>query len=153
MKKLRIIYSLCFMSIFLLSCEGLRTAAFDQYSYQKATEIKVEASILLENAVDPYSQHEEQVKALRTDLKKIIEYEKNKSYNDISLAMWQILSDEEKNLLAGLLKRWENEQHLSAAFVQELKAQIMEAINLIIKYEAAKDKTSQAQLKQLINTY
>jgi len=153
MKKLKIIYSLCFMSIFLMSCEGLRTAAFDQYSYQKATEIKVETANLLENAVKPYAQHEEEVNALRTDLQKIIEYEKNKSYNDISLAMWEILSDEEKNLLAGLLKRWEEEQQLSPAFVQESKAQVMEAINLIIKYEAAKDKTTQAQLKQLIKTY
>ncbi|MDQ7916316.1 hypothetical protein RBU60_01915 [Mesonia sp. MT50] len=141
------------MSIFLVSCEGLRTAAFDQYSYQKATEIKVEAANLLDSAVYPYAEHEQKVEKLREDLQKIIEYEKNKSYNDISLAMWQILSDEEKNLLAGLLKRWENQQQLSPAFVQESKAQVMEAINLIIKYEAAKDKTSKAQLQKLINTY
>ncbi len=141
------------MSLLMLSCDGLKTAAFDQYSYQKATEIKVETAALLEKAVEPYAQHEEEVEALRTNLQKIIEYEKNKNYNDISLAMWQILSEEEKNLLAGLLKRWENQQKLSVVFVQEAQGQVMEAINLIIKYEAAKDKTSKTQLQKLINTY
>lgn len=153
MKNLKKIVGFCMISVLMLSCDGLRTAAFDQYSYQKATEIKVETASLLTKAVEPYVQHEEEVEALRTELQKIIEYEKNKNYNDISLAMWQLLSDEEKNLLAGLLSRWEKEQQLSPVFLRESQAQVMEAINLIIKYEAAKDKTSKTQLKQLINSY
>ena len=90
------------------------------------------------------------IKDLKSELDKIIEYEKNKPYNDISLRMWEILSDEERNLLAGFLRRWEQEKQMSRVFVDEAKSQILEAIDIIIKYESNKDKESKDDLMNLI---
>ncbi|MGB5819936.1 MAG: hypothetical protein WBG90_10675 [Saonia sp.] len=44
---------LLFFSI-LSSCGAVKTAVFDQYSYQKAIEIKVDASNLIEKSTGPY---------------------------------------------------------------------------------------------------
>lgn len=140
----------CFLNF---SCEALRTAAFDQYSYQKATELKVESSRLMDKAVTPYSENREAINDLWLELDKIIAYEENKPYNDITLEMWKILSDEERNLLGGFLKRWKEEGELSAVFVREAKGQVMEAIDLIIHYEAKKEKETKDKLVELINQY
>ena len=149
MKKLHLFYFTIF-SVFFISCDSIRTATFDQYSYQKATEIKVETNQLLDNAIYPYEDYEGDIKDLKSELDKIIEYEKNKPYNDISLKMWKILSDEERNLLAGFLRRWEEEEQMSRVFVDEAKSQILEAIDIIIKYESNKDQESKDDLMNLI---
>ncbi|VVU99226.1 hypothetical protein FVB9532_00478 [Mesonia oceanica] len=153
MKKLKLFYVVILASLLSISCESIKTAAFDQYSYQKATEIKVESNHLIENATNPYGNYETEVEELLSDLDKIIEYEKNKPYNDVSLQLWQILSDDERNLLAGFLKRWKEKGQMSEVFVSEAKSQVMEAIDLIIQYEANKNKQSKEQLISLINNY
>ena len=56
------------------------------------------------------------------------------------------MADQDKSLLAGFLKRWEDEQQLSQVFTNEAKAQIMEAFDLIIKYEANKNKENKTNL-------
>ncbi len=153
MKKLQILYVVIVTSLLSISCESTKTATFDQYSYQKATEIKVESNHLIDKATNPYKNYETEVEELLSELDKIMEYEKNKPYNDVSLQMWKILSDEERNLLAGFLKRWKEKGQMSAVFVNEAKSQVMEAIDLIIKYESSKDKQSKEQLMSLINNY
>lgn len=153
MKKLQIFYAVIVTSFLFISCESTKTAAFDQYSYQKATEVKVESNHLIEKATKPYENYEVEVEELLSDLDKIMEYEKNKPYNDVSWQLWQILSDEERNLLAGFLKRWKEKGQMSLVFVNEAKSQVMEAIDLIIKYEASKDQQSKKQLLNFINNY
>lgn len=150
MKKLQIYYTVFVLSMLFISCNSIKTATFDQYSYQKATEIKVTSHRLLDKAVYPYATYEPEAEELLTELDKMVEYEKNKPYNDVSLQMWQLLSDEERNLLAGLLKRWKEKGQLSEVFVNEAKSQVMEAIDLIIKYESSKDKQSKEQIKNFL---
>lgn len=149
---------LFFLSVFgtilsAVSCDAIRTTAFDQYSYQQAIEIKVESAHLMDKATTPYSDNQEAINDLWLELYKIIAYEENKPYNDISLEMWKILSDEERNLLGGFLKRWQEEGTLSAIFVREAKVQVMEAIDLIIQYEAKKEKETKNKLVELISKY
>lgn len=72
-----------------VSCDAIRTAAFDQYSYQQAIEIKVESARLMDKAVTPYTENQEAVDDLWLELDKIIAYEENKPYNDITLEMWK----------------------------------------------------------------
>ncbi len=143
--KLKLFLSSLLFSV-LLSCNAVKTAVYDQYSYQQTISLKVESEALIENATDNFSNHEAEVNDLVLELKKIVEYEKNKPNNEITYAMIKLMADQDKNLLAGFLKRWENEQQLSQVFTNEAKAQIMEAFDLIIKYEANKNKENKQSI-------
>ena len=136
----------------LVSCTSTKTALFDQYSYQKTTELKVETSNLIDKAATSYSANKIQIDKLLLDIEKLVEYEKNKPNNEISFAMWTILNDKEKNLLAGFFKRWEEKDKLSSTFSKEAKNQVLEAFDLLIQYELKKDKESANLLLNLINS-
>lgn len=151
MKTNLIKLSLLFVTTaFLLSCNSLRTAVFDQYSYQKAIEIKVDASRLMDESTSPFMEHSNDVTILRSDIKKILMYEENKPNNGISYQMWQLLANNEKNLLAGYFKKWEEDGQLSEGFIQAAKPQIVEAMDLLIQYESKKDKESKESLMAII---
>ena len=137
-------------SILLVCCNSLKTAVYDQYSYQKTIEIKVEAENLIDKATTPYTDHLQDIGELGLEIQKILEYEKNKPNNEITYAMWQILADKDKNLLVGFFKRWKDKGQLNSFFVEEAKAQIMEAMDLLITFESKKDKESKDRLLQLI---
>lgn len=143
--KLKLFLSSLLFSV-LLSCNAIKTAVYDQYSYQQTISLKVESEALIEKATDNFSNHEAEINDLVLELKKLVEYEKNKPNNEITYAMIKLMADQDKNLLAGFLKRWENEQQLSQVFTNEAKAQIMEAFDLIIKYEANKNKENKQSI-------
>ncbi|MDC8006028.1 hypothetical protein POV27_18395 [Aureisphaera galaxeae] len=149
-KKVVIAVLIVGSGMFFSSCTALQTAPYDQYSYQKSVEIKVEASRLMDKATLPYSDHLEEIESLSLEIEKIVAYEKNKPNNGITYTMWQILSDEEKNLLSGFFKRWKEKETLSGIFVTEAKAQVMEAMDLLIRYEGQKDKEAKEKLLDLI---
>jgi hypothetical protein len=152
MNKLNFTYFTVLIAATLLlsSCNVLKTAPYDQYSYQKTVEIKVDASNLIDKATTQYLENEEAINSLNVEIQKIVAYEKNKPNNEISYAMWKILSDKEKNLLSGFLKRWQEKGQLSQIFISEAKGQIMEAMDLLIQYEGAKDKEAKESLLQMI---
>lgn len=150
--KLKYITFLIGISFALISCNSTKTAVFDPYSYQKTIDIKVEVSKLLNKATTPYTNHKEEVENLLLDIEKLAEYEKNKPNNEITFAMWKILNDEQKNLLAGFFKRWETKGVFSPAFVEESRKQILDALDLLIQYEIKKDKESKDALLDLINS-
>ena len=151
MKTIKIKTFLIVMATLFFSCNATKTAVYDQYSYQKTTELKVETANLLDKATTPFTDHKLEVENLILDVAKITEYEKNKPNNEITYAMWKIFSDKEKNLLAGFIKRWEDKKMLSEVFLTESKKQILDAMDLLIQYEIKKDKTSQNNLLNLIN--
>lgn len=150
MKQIKHIIVLIVISSAILSCDSLKTAVYDQYSYQKTVEIKVEASSLIDKATTPYTDHLQYIGELGLEIQKIVEYEKNKPNNEITYAMWKVLADKDKNLLVGFFKRWKDKGQLNAFFVEEAKAQIIEAMDLLIKYEAKKDKETKDKLLDLI---
>jgi hypothetical protein len=149
MKKLKLL--LIPVLFLIVSCSSTKTALYDQYSYQKTTELKVVSSQLMDLAITPYPNHKAEVEKLLLDIDKLTEYEKNKPNNDITFAMWKVLSDKEKNLLTGFFKRWEQKGTLSQTFLEESKKQIMEAIDLLIQYEINKDKVSRDGLLNIIS--
>lgn len=152
MKQLKHTLTILLVSSFLFSCKSLKTAVYDQYSFQKTVEIKVEAAHLIDQATTPYTDHLREVGELGMDIQKIMEYEKNKPYNDITYAMWKVLADKEKNLLVGFFKRWKEKGTLKPFFIEEAKKQIMEAMDLLIAYESKKDKETKDKLLQLISS-
>ncbi len=149
MKSVKKIFGL--LSILLLfSCTATKTALYDQYSYQKTTEIKVSSLELMSTAATSYSLHKTDADKLLLDIDKQIEYEKNKSNNEISYAMWQIVRDQEKNLLGGFIKRWSEKSSFSSVFIDESKKQVSNAFDILIQYEVKKDKLSTDVLQELI---
>ena len=151
MKTLKSLYLILISSFAILSCQSVKTALYDQYSYQQTTAIKVEASNVMDKATTPYSNNKEIVEKLLLDVDKLVEYEKNKPNNEITFAMWKILTDKEKHLLTGFFKRWEEKGSFSPVFLQEAKKQVTDALDLLIKYEVKKDKESKDSLVNLIN--
>lgn len=152
LKKITSIILVVVGVMLMTSCDALKTAVYDQYSYQKSVEIKVEASSLMDKAITPYADNKEEIEALNKEIQKIVEYEKNKPNNEITYAMWKILSNKEKNLLAGFFKRWEEKGQMSQFFVTEAKAQVLEAMDLLIQYEGKKDKVAKDRLLDIITS-
>ena len=151
MKTLKSHYLILISSFAIFSCQSVKTALYDQYSYQQTTSIKVEASNVMDKATTPFSNNKEIVEKLLLDIDKLVEYEKNKPNNEITFAMWKILTDKEKNLLSGFFKRWEEKGSFSPVFLQEAKKQVTDALDLLIQYEVKKDKESKDSLVNLIN--
>jgi hypothetical protein len=149
MKKLKLLIIL-FFTIFI-SCNAIKTAVYDQYSYQQTTSIKVEASKMIDKSTEQYSKNAVEVQKLLLDMEKMMEYEKNKPNNEITFAMWQLLTNKEKNSVAGFFKRWEEKGSFSPIFLEESKKQIMEGFDLLIQYEIKKDQQSKDNLLTLIN--
>ena len=143
-------YICAFLLLLLTSCDSLRTAAFDQYSYQKGTEIKVDAMRLMDKATMSYESQKVAVENFETELDKMVEYEKNKPNNQISYAMWKMIANPDKNFAAGFIKRWKSEGQLSSFFVTEAKGQVEEALNLILEYEGKKDPAAENKLKAIL---
>ncbi|SNR32922.1 hypothetical protein [Flavobacterium sp. ov086] len=151
LSKLKLASFLIVLSFTITSCISTKTALYDSYSYQKTTELKVEASKLMDEAISPYSIHTKEVEALLLNIEKLTEYEKNKPNNEITFSIWKVLNDKEKNLLAGFFKRWETKGILSQPFLEESKKQVLDAFDLLIQYEIKKDKESKDAILDLIN--
>ena len=150
MKK-HFIYALVFFSVLLTACSSLKTAIYDQYSYQQDVSLKVETANLLKHATEPYANYKEQAEKLLLDMEKMEEYEKNKPSNTVSYKLWEVMTDQEKNSVAGLLKLWKEKGQLSPVFLTEASSQIEAAFNILIKYEVSKDKEQESALLQIIN--
>lgn len=149
--KLKLVPFLIAISFAVVSCTSTRTALFDQYSYQKTTELKIETAKLMDKATTPYASNKTEAESLLLNIEKLVEYEKRKPNNEITFEMWKILTDKEKNLLSGFFKRWETKGTLSPTFVAESKKQVIDALDLLIQYESKKDKESKDALLDLIN--
>jgi hypothetical protein len=90
-----------------------------------------------------YSEYEEDVTYLRTELQKAYEFAKGRPNNEISTKQWEILVDENRNLLGGFLKRWQDEETLSEMFVTEAQQIVSDAFDTIIGLESGKINPSE----------
>ncbi|TYP99488.1 hypothetical protein C7447_10188 [Tenacibaculum adriaticum] len=151
MRFLKSIFLVFSISVILLGCNALKTAVFDQYSYQKSIEIKIEALKLMEKATEQYQQYSNEVDELELEIEKIVAYEKYKPNNEVTYKMWLLLSDKDKNLLAGFFKRWKEKEKLSSYFIEEAKKINEEAMDLLIQYEAKKEPEFKARLLDIIS--
>lgn len=151
MKKQLITGILAITLLVFTACNSIKTAIYDQYSYQQEVSLKVETQNVLAHATEPYVDYKEKVEALLLEMEKMEEYEKNKPNNTLSYKMWQLMTDEDKNSVAGLFKMWKAKGQLSVAFLGEAKAQIAEAFDALIKYEVSKDRDKENLLLEFLN--
>jgi hypothetical protein len=126
--------------VLLTSCNALKTALYDQHSYEQAISLKVEALDLMKDAVNPFADYKTEVNDFLKEFEKLTEYEKNKPNNELSYKMLELIGNKDKNLLGGFLKRWEDKSKLSSVFIELAQEQVKDAFEILIKYEGKKDK-------------
>ncbi len=134
--KLRISISILTFSLAAWSCSNI--SVFSPEAYKQAVELKVESLELMSFATSPYDDNEESVTYLKTELRKAYEFALGRPNNELSAGQWEILIDEEGNLLGGFLKRWETEETLSEMFITEMQLLVSDAFHTIIGLESGK---------------
>lgn len=149
-KRFYTVYLSALALVLVTSCVSLRTAVFDQYSYQKGTEIKVDAERLMDRSNTPYDSQTAAIEHLETELDKMVEYEKNKPNNEISYAMWKMIANPDKKFIGGFLKLWKEKGTVNAVFAEEAKGQVTDALDLILQYEGKKDPAAENKLKAIL---
>jgi len=124
----------------LAGCAAI--TGYDPTSYKTATDLKVEALILIEKAQDPPAQHTAAIESLRMKLRQALEYEKGKGErNRVSKELWSTLVNPNGGLLGGFLKKWETEKRSqSPAFLEGISKNVEDAFDRIIEMESHKVK-------------
>lgn len=87
------------ISLIIWSCSSI--SEFSPEAYKQAVNLKVESLELMSFATEQYSDFGEEVVYLRTELKKAYEFSKGRPNNEISTRLWEVLINEEGNLLGG----------------------------------------------------
>lgn len=124
------------LGLFISSCSTI--SVFSPEAYKQAVDLKVESVNLISSATLPYTDYEEDVDFLKTELSKAYEFSKGRPDNEISTKQWEILINPDGNLLGGFLKRWEEEETLSQMFVTEMQMLVSDAFDTIIGLESGK---------------
>jgi hypothetical protein len=120
----------------LLSCTPI--AHFNPQAYQNAVNLKVQSLYVMDQANQAYTQHQPEVQQLRLDLEKAYEYAKGIPNNELTTQQWAIMKNENRHLLGGFLKRWQQKNILSITFIQSIKPLIAEGFDSIIGLESGK---------------
>jgi len=123
-------------SLVLWSCASI--SVFSPEAYKQAVDLKVESLNLMSAATMPYTDFDEEIDYLKTELSKAYEFSKGRPDNEISTRQWEILINSDGNLLGGFLKRWEEEETLSQMFVTEMQMLVSDAFDTIIGLESGK---------------
>jgi len=124
------------LNLFILSCSTV--SVFSPEAYKQAVDLKVESLNIMSEATMPFTEFEEDVVFLKTELEKAYEFSKGRPDNEISTKQWEILLNPDGNLLGGFLKRWEEEGTLSQMFVTEMQMLVSDAFDTIIGLESGK---------------
>jgi hypothetical protein len=128
-------------TILLTACSSI--SDYSPEAYKQAVDLKIESLNLMLSATLPFSDYEEDVAFLKTELSKAYEFAKGRPNNEISTKQWEILIDENRNLLGGFLKRWENDETLAEMFVTEAQKLVSDAFDTIIGLESGKISPSE----------
>lgn len=131
----------CITLLLLLAFAGCSTiSTYDQTAYLQAVNTKVDALALMAKAVEPYTNHRNEVAEFLIELDKAYEYERGRPLNAYTIRQWDILRDPNLDLLGGFLKEWKEDGKLLPVYVERKKAQIGTAFDQIIQLESGKIK-------------
>jgi hypothetical protein len=135
------LYLFIISSMLLIACSSI--SVYSPEAYKQAVDLKIESLNLMSSATMSFSDYEEDVTFLKTELSKAYEFAKGRPNNEISTKQWEILIDENRNLLGGFLKRWQDEDILSEMFVSEAQLLVSDAFDTIIGLESGKISPSE----------
>ncbi len=122
------------------SCKTI--SVFDQYAYTQSTALKVDALSLMDNATTGFTANTTEIEDFNLKIQKVYEYEKHRPKNEITVKLWDIIMNPDKNLLGGFLARWKQNNTLGKTFINEAKIQVGEAFDIIVELESQKIKAS-----------
>lgn len=127
-----------FLLLALAGCVSM-IAGQDPVSIKHATDMKVQANLLLDKATDPPDEHALEILEIQIHGLQAHEYARAIPHNELSAKQWSILVDPNKSLLGGFLRLWqERGSGMSEIFVDEVRGNINAAIEEIIRLERAK---------------
>lgn len=148
MKTLKTVCITFLVTMTFYSCVSL----YDHYTYTETLQTKQEALSLVDRSDTPYKDSEDKIIDLKNEMAKMVEYERGKDKNELTLKMWELISSDD-HLMGSYLELWEEKGSLSPAFKNEAKPQIEKAFDLMIQFEEQKDKTSKNALNEFINQF
>lgn len=111
---------------------------YSHIAYQYGVDLKVDALRLMDDAEQPYVDHERDIERLKTDLDKAYEFARGRPLNEHSTSQWEVMIDPEAHLLGGFLARWQTRGNLPRPFIAESKEIIAAAFDTIIQLESGK---------------
>lgn len=138
------IMPVCLAVFFIVACAPL-IGPYSPTAYKYATSLKAETLALMDKARQPYSDHQTSVEALFVELHKAHEYVKGVPSNSISAKQWEILIQEDGDLIGKFFKRWQERSTLSTIVIDEFKAIVSDAFDEIICLEANKEEASKCK--------
>jgi hypothetical protein len=152
MQKKRLSYfSALLLSTVLLFSACKTISVFDQYAYAQGTALKVDALKIMDKATESFTSQQAAIDEVTTRIEKAYEYEKHRPKNAITVKMWEIVKNPDRNLFGGFIKRWKEKSTLSATFINEAKTQVGEAFDMIVELESEKIKPTDEKVTTFIN--
>ncbi len=128
--------TLCF--VVLASCSTI--SPFNQYAYEQATALKVDALALVDKSNEPYAQHAAQVADIEMRCRKAYEYANGLPNNQDTANQWKIITDPEGGSLFAFFELWNSEGQVRPAAVKDAEQQLAEHFDQIIQLESGKIK-------------
>lgn len=119
---------------------GALIAPYNETAYQNATNLKVESLALMDKAIEPYSEHEQEVNELMIKIDQAYEFSKGLPKNELSTKQWEIMKDPNGNMVGGFIEKWKESGKLRELFVEEVKGEVSSGFDEIIKLESKKIK-------------
>ncbi len=127
------------LTLIIIACSSCTTMSFyDAVAYKETVSAKVEAANLMKKANRPFKELAEEREKVGLMLQKQLEYERHRPKNTETTQMWTLLLNPEKKLYGGFMKRWEQQDTLSNAFINEAIIQTSEAFDIILELESQK---------------
>ena len=136
-------FYLLIAALIMVGCSTI--SVFNQKGYEQATSLKVDALALMDKAIDPYADHEKEIKILKTELDKAYEYAKGRPQNSETTDQWLIIKSPERNSLGGFMKKWKQEKALMAGIITEAKILVSDGFDTVIELESGKRKPNEGK--------
>ncbi|MBN1479641.1 hypothetical protein JXA70_05165 [candidate division KSB1 bacterium] len=127
---------LLLLVLFITTCSYI--APYNQHAYERAIDLKVEASDLVKKSKEDYSKHQERIELFKLEMQKTFEYVKNIPKNDDTVEQYKILMNEELNSMYGFIKFWREHGSVSDFMADEFSQEIQKHFDEIIRLELGK---------------
>ncbi len=139
--------------VFLFTACNHYIATYDQFAYAQTTALKVDVLNLIDKSTGAYTAHQPEIVKVTSDMLKVIEYEKHRPTNGITVKMWNLMIDStlQKGIIGRYLVSWKNDNTKSETIINEVKQQVSEGFDLIADLESQKMKPSDARVTSFIN--
>ena len=155
----RIFVSSVLATISIICNQGCATISpFDQYAYAQVTAVKVDVLELIDQSVESYQSHEAAIGEINTRLLKIIEYEKHRPKNGVTVKMWGKLFGVDSagqfintSIIPSYWAKWKKDGKERLVFINEARSQVAEGFDLIAQLESKKIKPTDSQINTFLS--